>query len=202
MSALHRGYRTFAVHHEKSSVPAIFKVSTDHLFANLESGKIKYCFGKSLEKVLNCGFKNLYEPCGKNALKSVTFGNSPKLSLPLHTKVLQLCVAISSAGTRPLDKRGGGAFIQTLRWGGEGGWGSPKKFFSTLRTSVWSKNKGEGGGLGPFPLSATDIIFARFGLITFKLGNFPNFKVHFATLSIDNRLLVFISARVYYFDTF
>ena len=72
MSALHRVYCTFAVHHEKSSVPAIFKVSIDHLFANLESGKIKYCFGKSLEKVLNCGFKNLYEPFGKNALKSVT----------------------------------------------------------------------------------------------------------------------------------
>ena len=66
-------YRTFAVHHEESSIPAIFKVSIDQLFANLESAKIKYCFGKSLEKVLNCGFKNLYEPCGQNALKSVTF---------------------------------------------------------------------------------------------------------------------------------
>ena len=108
MSALHRGYRTFAVHHEKSSVPAIFNVPIDHLFANLESGKLKYCFGKSLEKVLNCGFKNLYKPCGKNALKSVTFANSPKLSLLHHTKVLQLCVAISSAGSRPRDKRGGG----------------------------------------------------------------------------------------------
>ena len=97
--------------------------------------------------------------------------------------------------SRPLDEEGGGAG------------GLQKKFFSAPRTSVWSKNKGEGGGgggggLGPFPLSATDIIFARFGLITFKLGNFPNFKVHFATLLIDNRSLVFISARVYYFDTF
>ena len=87
--------------------------------------------------------------------------------------------------------------------GGGGGLGSPKNFFSALRTSVWSKNKGEGGGApGPFPRSATDIIFAHFGLITFKLGNFPNFKMHFATLLIDNRPLVFISARVYYFDTF
>ena len=32
-----------------------FKVSIDHLFDNLESGKINYCFGKSLEKVLNFG---------------------------------------------------------------------------------------------------------------------------------------------------
>ena len=64
MSALHRVYRTFAVHHEKSSVPAIFNVPIDHFFANLESGKIKYCFGKILEKVLNCGFKKLYERCG------------------------------------------------------------------------------------------------------------------------------------------
>ena len=50
MSALHRGYRTFALHHEKSLVPAFFKVSIDHLFVyNLEFGKMKYCFGKSLE---------------------------------------------------------------------------------------------------------------------------------------------------------
>ena len=45
---------------EKSLVPAFFKVSiSDHLFVNLESGKRKYCFGKSLEKVLNFGSKNL-----------------------------------------------------------------------------------------------------------------------------------------------
>ena len=30
-----------------------FKLSIDHLFHNLESGKKNYCFGKSLEKVLN-----------------------------------------------------------------------------------------------------------------------------------------------------
>ena len=30
---------TFAAHHEKSFVPAFFKVSVDHLFDNLESGK-------------------------------------------------------------------------------------------------------------------------------------------------------------------
>ena len=63
MSALHRGYRTFAVRHEKSLVPAFFKVSIDHLFVFLVSGKKVYCFRKSLEKVVNFGSKNLYEPC-------------------------------------------------------------------------------------------------------------------------------------------
>ena len=33
------------------------------LFDNLESGRRSYCFGKSLEKVLNFGSKNLYESC-------------------------------------------------------------------------------------------------------------------------------------------
>ena len=59
-SALHHGYCTFAVHHEKSLVLAFFKVSIDYLFGNLESEKIIYCLGKSLEKVLNFGSKNLY----------------------------------------------------------------------------------------------------------------------------------------------
>ena len=54
MSALHHGYCTFAVHHEKSLVLAFFKVSIDYLFGNLESEKInKLLFweksGKSLE---------------------------------------------------------------------------------------------------------------------------------------------------------
>ena len=148
MSALHRGYRTFAVHHEKSSVPAIFNVPIDHLFANLESGKLKYCFGKSLEKVLNCGFKNLYKPCGKNALKSVTFANSPKLSLLHHTKVLQLCVAISSAGSRPRDKRGGGGrSSRPLDEEGGGGLGvSKKNFFRPLGPQFDLKIRGKGGG--------------------------------------------------------
>ena len=90
-----------------------------------------------------------------------------------------------------------------MRRGGGGLGVSKKNFFRPLGPQFDLKIRGKGGGgLGPFPLSATDIIFARFGLITFKLGNFPNFKVHFATLLIDNRSLVFISARVYYFDTF
>ena len=53
MSALHRDYRTFAVHHEKSLVLAFFKVSIDHLFVFLVSGKqsvlIWKKFGKSRE---------------------------------------------------------------------------------------------------------------------------------------------------------
>ena len=49
MSVFHRGICTLAVHHEKSLVPAFFKVPVDHLFANVhcnDSGKINYCCGK------------------------------------------------------------------------------------------------------------------------------------------------------------
>ena len=53
----------FAVHHWKGFVSGFFKVYIDHLFDNLASGKRNYCFGKSLEKLLNSGSKNLYEPC-------------------------------------------------------------------------------------------------------------------------------------------
>ena len=49
----------FATPHEKSFVSAFFMVSIDDLFDNLESGKRNYCFGTSLEKVLNFGSKNL-----------------------------------------------------------------------------------------------------------------------------------------------
>ena len=44
--------RTFAVHHEKTFVPAFFKVSIDHLFDILESEKRNYCFGKKCGKSL------------------------------------------------------------------------------------------------------------------------------------------------------
>ena len=51
--------RTFAVHRDKSFVPAFFlKVSIDHLFENLESGKKIMVFEKSLKKFLNFGSKN------------------------------------------------------------------------------------------------------------------------------------------------
>ena len=54
----------FAAHREKDFVPTFSKVSTDHLVDNLESEKRNYCFAKkNLEKVLNFGSKNLYEPC-------------------------------------------------------------------------------------------------------------------------------------------
>ena len=43
----------FPAHHEKKLCCCVFKVSVDHLFDNLESGKKNYCFGKRLEKVLN-----------------------------------------------------------------------------------------------------------------------------------------------------
>ena len=45
--------------------------------------------------------------------------------------------------SRPLDKGAGGR------------WQSPKKKISVLRASVWSKNKGGTGPLGPSPVSAT-----------------------------------------------
>ena len=39
------------------SCVVFFKLSIDHLFHNLESGKRNYCFGKSPEKILNFGSK-------------------------------------------------------------------------------------------------------------------------------------------------
>ena len=56
---------------EKALFLHFFRSLIDHLFDNLESGKRKYCFGKSLEKVLNFGSKNLYELC--ISLASVVF---------------------------------------------------------------------------------------------------------------------------------
>ena len=52
---------TFTVHLEKDFIPAFPKV----LFDNLESGKKIIVLEKSLEKVLNFGSKNLYDPCTK-----------------------------------------------------------------------------------------------------------------------------------------
>ena len=44
---------TFAAHHDKSFVPAFFKVSVDHLFDNLESEKRNNkLFGKKSGKIL------------------------------------------------------------------------------------------------------------------------------------------------------
>ena len=56
---------TFTVHLEKDFIPAFPKVCIDHLLDNLESGKKVIVLEKSLEKVLNFGSKNLYDPCTK-----------------------------------------------------------------------------------------------------------------------------------------
>ena len=48
-----------------------------------------------------------------------------------------LCSRLNAMPDQDLEIKGGGGVIQTLRKGG-----SPKKFFSVLRASVWSKNKG------------------------------------------------------------
>ena len=87
------------------------------------------------------------------------------------------CTACSG-GFRPSDKWGGG--------GGEGGGGHPdpeisgeggghNKFFSALRASVWSKNKG-GGGRAPLldpPLACQQYLKSFKALLhDFVLGSF------------------------------
>ena len=42
--------RMFAAHHEKSFVPALFKVSVDHLFDKREFGGKNYCFEEKVWK--------------------------------------------------------------------------------------------------------------------------------------------------------
>ena len=51
-----------------------------------------------------------------------------------------------SGGSRPSDKGGGGGVV---------GGGLQKKFFSVIRASFWSKNKGWPGPPGPSPSSST-----------------------------------------------
>ena len=53
---------------EKTLFLHLFKVPVDHLFYNLESGKRNYCFGKSLEKVLNFGSKICTNPAWKKPI--------------------------------------------------------------------------------------------------------------------------------------
>ena len=52
----------FAAHREKSFVPALWNRWSIEFLTTLSLGKKKN-FGKGLEKVLNFGSKNLYEPC-------------------------------------------------------------------------------------------------------------------------------------------
>ena len=58
LSRLHVMEKSLNLHLFKVSVDHLF----DHLFYNLESGKRNYCFGKSLEKVLNFGSKICANP--------------------------------------------------------------------------------------------------------------------------------------------
>ena len=54
---------TCAAQHETALFLRFLKLSFDHLFDNLESGKyIDKSFGKTSGKVLNFGSKNLCEP--------------------------------------------------------------------------------------------------------------------------------------------
>ena len=62
-----------------------FKVSVDHLFDNLESGKKNYCFGKSLEFWI----KNLYEPWLVHVYLYTSFFSS-SVNMPL---LLNMCIA-------------------------------------------------------------------------------------------------------------
>ena len=58
-----KSYSVSPACHGNSFVPVgFFKLFTDHLFHNLVSGKSNYCFGKSLEKVLNSGSKICMKP--------------------------------------------------------------------------------------------------------------------------------------------
>ena len=61
------------------------KVSFDHLFDNLESGKLIKVFEKRLEKVLNFGSKNLYEPRkAKRLILTDSLEAEPVISLSLR----------------------------------------------------------------------------------------------------------------------
>ena len=48
---------------DKALFLLFFLRSLAHLFDKWESGKRSYCFGKSLEKILNFGSKNMCKPC-------------------------------------------------------------------------------------------------------------------------------------------
>ena len=97
-----------------------------------------------------------------------------KLALPRHTKVLQLCVAISSAESRPRDKRGAGGVHPDPQMGGRGSGVSKKQIFSVLGTSVWSKSKGE-GGRGPRAPSLDPPLISSLLTLDFKPLNLGSF---------------------------
>ena len=74
---------------KKALFLASFKVSTDHLFDNLESGKRNYCFGKKVgKKSWILGPTNLYEPCN-NAFVGALFALCRRgIQPPLNARVV------------------------------------------------------------------------------------------------------------------
>ena len=74
-----------------------------------------------------------------------------------------------SGGSRPSDKGGGGG----------GGGGGQKIFFSVIRASFWSKNKGWPGPPGPSPSSSTVLrgknFFPRITITVFIVFSKRNF---------------------------
>ena len=64
-------------------------------------------------------------------------------------RIVRVWVVNNSAGSRPWDKGGESGSSRPLDRGG--GSRSPKKNFSALRVSVWSKNNGWPGPPGPLP---------------------------------------------------
>ena len=74
---------------KKALFLASFKVSTDNLFDNLESGKRNYCFGKKVcKKSWTLGPTNLYEPCN-NAFVGALFALCRRgIQPPLNARVV------------------------------------------------------------------------------------------------------------------
>ena len=68
--------------------------------------------------------------------------------------ILLIKTANYNAGSRPLNKGGGRSPKKPLD---KGGGGLQKKMLSSLRASVWSKNKGGPGLPGPSPGSVTEL---------------------------------------------
>ena len=84
-----------AKHHEKSFVPAFFKVSIDHLFDNPESGKKESLFWENVWKnILDFGSKNLYKPWDIRIKKRwfSVLGMSPRLVLFLLKQIQISCM--------------------------------------------------------------------------------------------------------------
>ena len=87
----------FAAQQEKRFVPCVFfKVSTDHLFDNLESGKRNYCFGKKVcKKSWISDPKTPYEPCNNAFLGALFAFCGRGIQPPLNAcVVVRIIIAI------------------------------------------------------------------------------------------------------------